>query len=50
MAHEALGVVWFQYIGNKKKGLFHLKKALEIDPHIENAERIRGLLLRPGHR
>ncbi len=38
-----LGIVLFQFMGRQEEGKVYLRKALEIDPNIEDAERIRQL-------
>lgn len=47
-AHKALGVLLAEVLGRKAEGIPHLRKALELDPEISDAERIRTILGNPG--
>lgn len=44
MAHKMLGVLLFEHLGQKDEGRRHLGRALDLDPGISDAERMRQLL------
>ncbi|HEV8254770.1 MAG TPA: O-antigen ligase family protein [Vicinamibacteria bacterium] len=46
LAHKALGVLLVQVLRRPSEGLPHLRRALELDPRISDAEQIRRVLER----
>jgi tetratricopeptide (TPR) repeat protein len=46
LAHKALGVLLVQALRRPAEGLPHLRRALELDPRISDAEQIRRVLER----
>ncbi|RLC12824.1 MAG: hypothetical protein DRH43_00580 [Deltaproteobacteria bacterium] len=44
LAQKNLGILCFQFLNKKKKGLEHLKKALELNPKIRDAAQIQRLV------
>ena len=44
LAHKNLGLILFHNLNRKKEGLFHLKKALELDPALRGSENIRNTI------
>lgn len=44
VAQKNLGYVYFRFLNRKKEGLDHFRKALLINPRIEDAGKIRNLL------
>ena len=43
-ARKNLGLILFYNLNRKKEGIFHLKKALELNPALEGSERIRKII------
>jgi Flp pilus assembly protein TadD len=44
LAHKNLGLILFHRLNQKKEGVFHLKKTLELDPALEGSEKIRNTI------
>jgi tetratricopeptide (TPR) repeat protein len=44
LARKNLGLILFHYLNEKKEGIFHLKKTLELDPTLEGSESIRNTI------
>jgi Flp pilus assembly protein TadD len=44
LAQKNLGLVYFQFLNRKKEGLKHLRKALKLNPDMNDAAQIRQLI------
>jgi len=44
LSRRNLGLIYAQYLKRPKEGLVHLKKALELDPKIKEADQLRKLI------
>jgi O-antigen ligase/Tfp pilus assembly protein PilF len=44
LAHKRLGALYFNYLNGKEKGVEHLKKALELNPRMKDADRVRKVI------
>jgi tetratricopeptide (TPR) repeat protein len=44
LAHKNLGMLYVQYLGRVDEGVVHLRRALELDPKMPEAEPIRSML------
>ena len=44
LAHKRLGAVYLNYLDQKEEGIKHLKKALELDPGMKDAARVRKVI------
>jgi tetratricopeptide (TPR) repeat protein len=44
LAHKNLGIICLRFLNQKQKGIRHLKKALELNPKIADAQSIRKLI------
>jgi O-antigen ligase/Flp pilus assembly protein TadD len=42
--HKNLGVIYVKFLDRKEEGLDHLKKALELNPGMKDADRIREMI------
>lgn len=47
VARKNLGIVYFQFLDRKNEGVEHLRKALKLDPDMEDAARIREMIRTP---
>ncbi|MBM74422.1 MAG: hypothetical protein CMK59_03405 [Proteobacteria bacterium] len=45
IAHYSLGSIYYEYIPDKKKAIFHFERLLEIHPSFERSEEVRSKLL-----
>ena len=43
-AHKNLGIAYTQFLRNPRKGIPHLKKAIELNPAIKDGDRIREII------
>lgn len=44
LPHKNLGAVYYQYLARREDGIHHLARALELNPDIRGAEKIRQLI------
>lgn len=44
LAHKNLGIIYIQFLNQKQQGIRHLKRALELNPKIADAQRMRKLI------
>jgi len=44
LAHKMLGIIYLRFLNKEKEGVYHLRKALEINPGIEDATQIKRML------
>lgn len=44
LAHKMLGIIYLRFLNKEKKGVYHLRKALEINPGIQDATKIQKMI------
>jgi len=44
LAHKNLGLILFHRLNRKKEGISHLKKTLELNPELEDSEKIKNTI------
>ncbi len=43
LGHKELGVLYYQFLNQREEGIRHLRKAVELDPEISEADKIRQI-------